>query len=270
MSGRRYAVIGNPVAHSLSPRIMRMFAAATGHDISYEALPAPAFRPAAERFFGAPDSGGANVTLPFKEDAHEWARQHGTVSAAAAAAGAVNALLATPDGPHGDNTDGLGLMRDLERNRGVRLAGKAVLVLGAGGAARGILGPLRKAGPGRLTLANRTAARAQALSRAFDGVEAVPLTALAGGYDVVINATSAGALGEAAAFPAAAIEGAFCYDLFYRLGADTPFCAWCRRHGAAAATDGLGMLIEQAAESYLLWRGVRPDTRPVAAALADG
>ncbi len=267
---RRYVLIGNPVAHSLSPRIHGLFARATGHDVTYETLLAPVFRPAAARFFQEADSGGANVTLPFKEDAYAWTVEQGTVTANAAAAGAVNAIVATPAGPRGDNTDGVGLLRDLTENLGVGLAGKAVLVLGAGGAARGVLGPLLRARPRRLTLANRTASRAQALAAAFDGVEAMPLAELGGGHDVVINATSAEAQGESLALSGAVVEGAVCYDMFYRLGAETAFCGWCARHGAAQVADGLGMLIEQAAESFLLWRGVRPDTASVAAALADG
>ena len=267
---RRYVVIGNPVAHSLSPRIHRLFARAAGHAISYETLLAPAFRPAAERFFAAPDSGGANVTLPFKLDAYAWAAERGSTTVNADEAGAVNAILATSRGPRGDNTDGVGLLRDLQQNLSLPLAGKAVLLLGAGGAARGVLGPLLRAGPRRLTLANRTAERAQELAKAFDGVEPMSLAAVRGGYDVVINATSASALGDGLALPEAAIEGAFCYDMFYRLEADTAFCSWCRERGAAGVADGLGMLIEQAAESYLLWRGVRPDTASVAAALAHG
>lgn len=267
---RRYVLIGNPVVHSLSPRIHGLFARATGHDVSYETLLAPVFRPAAARFFAEADSGGANVTLPFKEDAYAWTVEQGTVTANAAAAGAVNAIVATPAGPRGDNTDGVGLLRDLAENLGVGLAGKAVLVLGAGGAARGVLGPLLRAKPRRLTVANRTASRAQALAAAFNGVEAMPLAELSGGHDVVINATSAEAQGESLALSDAVVEGAVCYDMFYRLGAETAFCGWCARHGAAQVADGLGMLIEQAAESYLLWRGVRPDTAAVAAALADG
>lgn len=267
---RRYVLIGNPVAHSLSPRIHGLFARAAGHDVCYETLLATAFRPAAERFFAAADSGGANVTLPFKEDAYAWTLAQGTVTANAAAAGAVNAIVATPAGPRGDNTDGVGLLRDLTENLGVGVAGKAVLVLGAGGAVRGVLGPLLGAKPRRLTLANRTASRAEALAAAFDGVEAVPLAGLGAGHDVVINATSAEARGESLALGDAVVEGAFCYDMFYRLGAETAFCGWCSRHGAARTADGLGMLIEQAAESYLLWHGVRPDTASVAAALANG
>lgn len=270
MKRRRYVLIGNPVAHSLSPRIHGLFARATGHDICYETLLAPAFRPAAERFFAGADSGGANVTLPFKADAYAWAREQGTVSANATAAGAVNTIVATSKGPCGDNTDGVGLLRDLRYNLGLTLAGKDVLLLGAGGAARGALGPLLGAEPRRLTLANRTAGRVRALAPAVDGVEAVPLAALRGGYDLVVNATSAEAHGQRLSLPTAVVEGAFCYDMFYRLAGQTAFCGWCLEHGAAGAVDGLGMLIEQAAESYRLWRGVRPDTTGVAAALANG
>ena len=266
----RYVVIGNPVAHSLSPRIHALFAGATGQDIAYGRVQASAFRGAAERFFGVAEHRGANVTLPFKVDAYQWVCERGTASSAAAEAGAVNAIASGPTGLAGHNTDGAGLLRDLQENLGGSLAGKSVLIIGAGGAVRGVLGPLLRAGPQRVAIANRTAARATALAAGFEGAEAVPLNAVGGGYDLVINGTAAGVDGVVPDIPTVAVEGALGYDMFYRLGGETPFCRWCRAHGAAAVADGLGMLIEQAAESFFLWRGVRPDTSAVAAALADG
>ena len=266
----RYVVIGNPVAHSLSPRIHALFASATGQDIAYGRVQASAFRDAAERFFRVAEHRGANVTLPFKMDAYRWVCERGAASAAAAEAGAVNAIARGPTGLAGHNTDGAGLLRDLQENLGVSLAGKSVLIIGAGGAVRGVLGPLLRAAPQRVAIANRTAARATALAAGCEGVEAVPLNAVGGGYDLVVNGTAAGVDGAVPDLPAVAVEGALAYDMFYRLGGETPFCRWCRAHGATAVADGLGMLIEQAAESFLLWRGVRPDTSAVAAALADG
>lgn len=266
----RYVVIGNPVAHSLSPRIHALFARAAGHDIVYERLQASAFQEAAEGFFGVAEHRGANVTLPFKVDAFEWIRGRGRASRAATEAGAVNAIASGPKGLTGHNTDGAGLLRDLQENLGVPLARKSVLLVGAGGAVRGVLGPLLRAGPRRVVIANRTAARATALAAGHEGAQALPLNAVGNGYDVVVNGTAAGVEGAVPELPAAAIEGALGYDMFYRLGGDTPFCRWCRAHGAAAVANGLGMLIEQAAESFFLWRGVRPDTSMVAAALTDG
>ena len=263
----RYAVIGNPVGHSLSPRIHAHFAAATGEDISYGTLPADAFRGAAEEFFER-GGRGLNVTLPFKLDAFAWVGERGTVHGAAQAAGAVNTVAASAEGVHGYNTDGVGLLRDLEHNLGVGIAGRRVLVLGAGGAVQGVLGPLLDAGPHRLTVANRTLSKAEGLAAAFAGVEAAALEGLDTDYDVVINGTSAGVAGGRPTIEGAVVAGAVCYDMFYTLDADTPFCRWCGECGAARTTGGLGMLIEQAAESFFLWRGVRPPTRGVAQSLS--
>ena len=262
----RYAVIGNPVAHSLSPRIHQHFAAATGESLSYGTLPATVFRDAAEAFF-AGGGRGLNVTLPFKLDAFEWARERGEVHGAALEAGAVNTIAVSGDGVDGYNTDGIGLLRDLEQNLGVPVAGRRVLVLGAGGAVQGVLGPLLGAEPGRLTVANRTPSKAERLAATFAGVDAVPLDALEAGYDVVVNGTSAGVGGDRPSIAPAVVEGAFCYDMFYSLTEETPFRRWCAECGAGSA-DGIGMLIEQAAEAFYLWRGVRPPTHGVAAALA--
>ena len=262
----RYAVIGNPVAHSLSPRIHARFAAATGEAITYGTLPAEAFRDAAERFFD--DGGrGLNVTLPFKLDAFEWVGERGAVHGEARAAGAVNTIAVAGDGVDGHNTDGIGLLRDLERNLGVGVAGRRVLVLGAGGAVQGVLGPLLAAGPHRLTVANRTRSKADRLAGAFPGVDAASLDDLDADYEIVVNGTSAGVAGGRPAIDGAVVEEAFCYDMFYTLAGETPFCRWCAECGAAGSAGGLGMLIEQAAESFFLWRGIRPPTRGLAKSL---
>ena len=262
----RYAVIGNPVGHSLSPRIHAHFAAATGEDISYGTLPADAFRGSAEGFFDA-GGRGLNVTLPFKLDAFGWVSERGTVHGPAQAAGAVNTIAVSAERVHGYNTDGVGLLRDLEHNLGVGISGRRVLVLGAGGAVQGVLGPLLEAGPHRLTVANRTVSKAEGLAAAFAGVEAAALGGLDADYDVVINGTSAGVAGGRPAIEAGVAQDAFCYDMFYTLDGETPFCRWCGECGAGRTADGLGMLIEQAAESFFLWRGVRPPTRGLAQSL---
>ena len=264
----QYAVIGNPVVHSLSPRIHAMFAAETGQAVSYGTLTAPVdgFAAAAAEFF---DGGGRglNVTVPFKQDAWRWVTQH---DAAAAASGAVNTIVPQEDAFRGCNTDGVGLVTDLTDNLGWTLAGAKVLLLGAGGAARGVLPALLDAGPSQVTLANRTESRALEVASAFDGLHTSPLADVGAGWDIVLNATSASMGGPALALPYTCVANAACYDLFYNLEAATPFCAWADQHGARTSTDGLGMLIEQAAEAFHLWRGVRPSTRPVLKTLAPG
>jgi len=261
----RYAVIGNPVTHSKSPWIHRQFARATGHDIDYDAIEAPldGFERTVEAFRGAGGK-GANVTLPFKEQAYRYCTEQ---SAAARLAQAVNTLAFGERRIGGDNTDGSGLLRDLERNLGRSVAGRSVLLLGAGGAARGVLGPLSAAGPARLVIANRTPGRAQELARRLAGrIEAATFDSLGDApFDLVINATSAGLTGEAPAISAGVFcKGALAYDMVY--GRDTPFLALARASGCATS-DGLGMLVEQAADSFQIWRGVRPETGPVIAAL---
>ena len=264
----RYAVIGNPISHSLSPAIHALFARAAGERLSYEAMLVPLgeFASEARRFF-AQGGAGANVTLPFKVDAFELAD---VASERAALAGAAN-FLAQRDGRlHADNTDGAGLVADLTRNLAQDLRGRRVLLIGAGGAARGVIAPLLELSPASLVVANRTVDRARELQRRFAArgpIDAVALDAIpAGAFDIVINATSTGTRGEALAFPPHALAAAsFAYDMAYGPAA-LPFIAQARARGVRTS-DGLGMLVEQAAESFLLWRGVRPDTAPVLAAL---
>jgi shikimate dehydrogenase len=263
----RYAVIGNPVAHSKSPLIHTAFAQATGQVLTYERLLAPrdAFVATVDRFVSEGGK-GLNVTIPFKLEAFALARER---SARAASAGACNTLAWRDDHWYGDNTDGAGLLRDLIDNVGATIAAREVLLLGAGGAARGILQPLLREAPRRLVIANRTASRAAELASAFAGmgpVSAVLPAALAGQrFDVVINATSIGLGSEVPRAlwpPGLFAPGALAYDLIYA-DTTTPFLAWAIEQGAAKTVDGLGLLIEQAAESFALWRGVRPETAPV-------
>jgi shikimate dehydrogenase len=260
----RYAVIGHPVAHSKSPWIHAQFARATNEDIAYGAIDAPAegFVAAVEKFRAAGGK-GLNVTLPFKEQAFHYCAG---CTERAAAAQAVNTLLLDREQPFGDNTDGVGLVRDLTANLGCSLAGAQVLLLGAGGAAQGVLGPLAAAGAAALVVANRTRARAEALAARVPGAVACGFDGLAGrAFDLVVNATSAGLSGELPRLPQGLFRpGALAYDMIY--GRDTEFLAMARAAGAATS-DGLGMLVEQAAESFFVWRGVRPDTSAVLAAL---
>ena len=261
----RYAVIGNPVAHSKSPWIHAEFARATGQDLSYGAIEAPreGFAQAAQAFRDAGGK-GLNVTLPFKEEAYALCAE---VSERARHARAVNTLVLR-DRIFGDNTDGVGLVRDLAGNLALDPRGKRLLLMGAGGAAQGVLGALLGAGVSQLVIANRTAARAEALAARFPGVRGCGYDALAPGFDIVVNATSAGLSGAAPALPQAILgPGVLAYDMVY--GRDTPFLAAARAAGARAC-DGLGMLVEQAAESFFVWRGVRPATAPVLERLRRG
>ena len=263
----RYVVIGNPIGHSKSPWIHAAFARATGQDIDYGRLEPPldGFAAAVDAFRAA-GGRGANVSLPVKEAA---ARYCAELSERASAAGAANTLVLDRDAVFGDNTDGVGLVRDLEANLGFALAGRRVLLLGAGGAAQGVVRPLLDAGIARLTVVNRTAARAQALAARFAGVTGGGYELLDdGACDLVVNATAAGLAGERPPVGRGVFAaGALAYDMVY--GRDTPFLAFARECGVRAC-DGGGMLVEQAAESFSIWRGVRPDTRPVLAALRGG
>jgi len=269
----RYAVIGHPIAHSKSPLIHAELARQTGQDLSYERILGSLddFAGDVRRFFAA-GGRGMNVTVPFKEQAWALADRR---SPRAESAGAVNTLTLLADGTlAGDNTDGPGLVRDLAANHGFAFAGRRVLLLGAGGAARGVLRPLLETGLVELVIANRTSARAVELAAAAEGLGPVSgcgLEALAGRrFDLIINATSAGLGGEVPALPEDCLAaGGWTYDMLYG-DEPTAFCRWGIDHGAERALDGLGMLVEQAAESFWLWRGVRPDTRPVIARLRGG
>jgi shikimate dehydrogenase len=264
----RYVVIGNPVSHSLSPAIHAHFARETGEAIEYATLLAPidGFESAVRRFF---DEGGcgANVTLPFKVDAFRFATR---ASERASLAGAANFLARRGARIEADNTDGAALVADLTRNLGLRLEGRKVLVLGAGGAARGVIAPLLASNTARLAIANRTPERARELARHFGSlgrVEAFALDAIPeDDFDLVLNATSSSTSAQALALPEHVLhERALAYDLAYGPAANA-FLARARAHGMKA-TDGLGMLVEQAAESFFLWRGRRPDTAAILAQL---
>ena len=256
-----YAVIGNPVGHSLSPTIHAAFAQATGEDLTYGTLEAPidGFAQAADRFLAT--GRGLNVTVPFKLDAWGWVDRH---DPHAAAAGAVNTIVPVADGWLGCNTDGLGLVADLTEHLRWQVTGARTLILGAGGAVQGVVGALSEAGAEGLVIANRTVAKAQALADRFD-VQACSLADLGDGWDLVVNGTSAGLAGTGAVIDGDAVAGTCCYDMFYSRDGATPFCAWAKAHGARAVADGLGMLVEQAAQAFYLWRDVRPDTAPVLA-----
>jgi shikimate dehydrogenase len=265
---RRYAVIGNPVGHSLSPRIHQMFADQTQTALEYTAILAPldGFVRTLCAFF---EGGGAgvNVTLPFKEAAYDWVT---SCDEYAGSAGAVNTIVASNDGFLGCNTDGLGLIKDLTINLGCELVDKRVLILGAGGAVRGILGPLLGASPRALVVANRTESRARALIERFEDprLSATELDALTEPFDIVVNGTSAGLVGALPRVPDEAIVGSLVYDMVYGQNAG-PFCRWAIEHGAAHAVDGLGMLVEQAAEAFELFHGIRPDSATVLRRLRD-
>jgi shikimate dehydrogenase len=262
----KYAVFGNPIKHSKSPLIHSIFAEQCGQDIQYRAVKVEldGFARAVTHFF---DHGGAglNVTVPFKREAYEYAHHP---SDRARRAGAVNTLTRMEDGTvAGDNTDGIGLVRDMVANLGWAIRGKSILLLGAGGAACGVLEPLLRERPRELLIVNRTADRAVQLASEF-----ADIGVLQGGaysligereFDLVINATSAGLAGEMPELPSSLLtERSCCYDMMY--GEEpTPFMRWAALHAAWAVSDGLGMLVEQAAQSFYIWRGVRPETRPV-------
>lgn len=266
----RYAVMGNPIAHSKSPRIHTLFAQQTRQDLEYTAIlvELDGFEDAVAGFLA--DGGkGLNITVPFKEAAWALAQKR---SPRAERAGAVNTLLLDQSGRHfGDNTDGAGLVRDLVINHGAVLQDRRLLLVGAGGAARGVIQPLLNENPALLVIANRTAARAVELARHFcdlGRVEGCGLDDVDGHvFDLVINATAASLQGEVPALPGGIIgTGTWCYDMMYG-NEPTAFMHWAGQLGAAVTADGLGMLVEQAAESFHLWRKVRPDTAPVIRAL---
>jgi len=268
-----YAVVGNPIEHSLSPRIHQLFARQTGQTLRYERrlIPLDGFVESVEKFA---DSGakGFNVTVPFKTQAHDWVDE---LDDEARAAGAVNTVLLDNGTSRGFNTDGIGLIRDLVHNQRVELHDKHVLLLGAGGAVLGVVHRLLAENPTRLVIANRTASKAQRLAvhlaEAYVNggceISGVGLGEVAGGYDVIINGTSAGLEGTGNLIEASLLRRAVCYDLVY--GSSTPFTQWAKQAGAARALDGIGMLVEQAAAAFHLWRGVRPETAEVLAELME-
>jgi len=262
----RYAVMGNPVAHSKSPRIHALFAHQFKHHIEYTAIQVDegGFAQAVEQF-RANGGAGLNVTVPFKQEAFRLADH---LSERAKIAQAVNTLRFEPDGRlFGDNTDGTGLVHDLDKNLGVQLRDKRILLLGAGGAVRGVLAPLLKHHPALIVIANRTLSKAKDLAGEFTHygkVEASGFKELKGKhFDIVINGTAASLKGEIPPLPDNLFTTrALAYDMMYG-EKSKPFLDWAAVHGAAQVVDGLGMLVEQAAESYLIWRGVRPETRSV-------
>jgi len=270
-SPEQYGVVGHPVAHSWSPFIHGMFAKETSQNLTYRLydIAPEEFRRESLRLF---TSGirGLNVTLPHKQSAAELVNE---LSPRASRAQAVNTISFLKNAMlFGDNTDGVGLARDLEQNLGLNLKGKRVLILGAGGAVRGVLAPLMERQLGELVIANRTPVKAQQLADEFAdlgpiaacGFDQVPRPP----YDLIVNATSAGLRGEMPPMPVGLIgEDTVCYDMTYGRG-PTPFTSWAKSLHAARVTKGWGMLVEQAAESFFIWRNVRPDTKPVLAALS--
>jgi shikimate dehydrogenase len=268
----QYGVVGHPVAHSWSPFIHGMFAKETAQNLVYRLFDVPPvdFRREALRLF-ASGVRGLNVTLPHKQSAAELVNE---LTPRAERAQAVNTIAYFEDTSLlGDNTDGLGLLADLERNMGLVLSNKRVLIMGAGGAVRGVLGPLLERELGECVIANRTPERARQLATDFADLGEIKPCGFGevGGppYDLVINATAASLQGEVPAMPAGLVnEQTVCYDMAYGRG-HTPFTLWAKSQHAGLTSKGWGMLVEQAAESFLLWRGIRPDTKPVLAALAQ-
>lgn len=261
----RYAVIGHPVKHSLSPRIHAMFAQQLNQDLTYLALEAPV-----DEFddfvtaLHAEGYHGLNVTVPFKEQAWEIANPR---TERAQTAGAINTLIRSEDGWQGDNTDGVGLLQDLTVNLGQSLKDKQILVLGAGGAVRGVLQPLLQAEPERLHIANRTPSKAAELAESFKsdgnvsggGLQVVTAKT----FDIIINGTASSLKGEVPQVPDGLLSPqGLCYDMMYS-AKPTAFVRWGLAQGASISQDGLGMLVEQAAEAFFIWRGTRPDTKPV-------
>lgn len=267
MTIARYTVFGNPIAHSKSPQIHQYFAQQEHVQIQYTrslvAHTPEAFQAALKDFFEQGGQ-GANVTLPFKVMAYEYADQ---LSEQACTAGAVNTLIRQQDGTlRGDNTDGIGLVHDLTHTYQLNLNNKRILILGAGGAARGIIAPLLAHQPNNITIANRSHAKAQQLAQQFN-IHAATFTKLSGSFDVIINATSGSLNAEVPPIPHQLFANCqMAYDLFYARHA-TAFMQTAAQYGAAQTADGLGMLVCQAAQAYTLWRGFQPETASVIAAL---
>jgi shikimate dehydrogenase len=259
-----YAVMGNPINHSKSPQIHSAFAEQTQQDLIYSAIlvPLEKFKEEADSFFR--NGLGLNVTVPFKEDAWQYAD---TYSSRALRAGAVNTLIKKEDGSiHADNTDGIGMVRDITFNNGCEIKGKRVLVLGAGGAVRGILEPVLEEKPLEIVLANRTVSKAEALAQEFSDIGNISgcgFDQVEGQFDLIINGTSASLSGDLPPIPDTVIHShTTCYDMMYG-PKPTVFNQWASGLNAGATLDGLGMLVEQAAESFKAWRGVRPESSPV-------
>ena len=273
-----YAVMGNPINHSKSPQIHTEFAEQTEQNLVYSAIQVPldSFVAEVDKFFK--NGKGLNITVPFKEQAWQYADSY---SSRALRAGAVNTLIKKEDGSvHADNTDGVGMVRDIAVNHQTPMKNKRILVLGAGGAVRGILEPVLEEKPAKLVIANRTVEKAQALAEDFQGISEV--TELSGcgfadlaelckilPFDLIINGTSASLSGDLPPLPDSIVGiETVCYDMMY--GAHTTvFNQWATGLNAAKTIDGLGMLVEQAAESFTLWRGVRPDTQSVIAGIRE-
>lgn len=261
-SPTRYAVVGNPISHSKSPLIHSLFAQQTGEAITYEAFLATTegFEDLVSEFFR--EGGGLNVTVPFKQAAWTMCRR---LTPDAARSRAVNTLDLRDGELSGANTDGIGLVRDLRDNLGIELGGRRVLLLGAGGAVRGVLPALEEESPASMTVWNRTAERAAELARDFGGnLTAASMEELRSRqFDLIVNGTSSSLQGSLPEVDAAWLaNNCCCYDMVYG-EEDTPFVRWALDNGAAIAADGLGMLVEQAAESFRIWRGVTPDTSPI-------
>ena len=265
-----YAVVGNPISHSRSPRIHQLFAEQTGQQLSYGTLLAPldGFAQTVQDFFAQPEHKGLNVTVPFKEQAAQLCQ---IKSERAQLAGAVNTIYL--DAEHrlvGDNTDGAGLVADLTVNHQLSLTHKNILLLGAGGAVRGVLQPILKAMPRQVVICNRTLEKADALVTRFGHlgcIRSCSFAALHEPFDLIINGTSASLTGALPDLDSQVIgTQTISYDMMYGRS-ETVFNQWARNAGAAKTIDGLGMLVEQAAEAFFLWRGIRPDTHPVISAL---
>ncbi|WP_067984860.1 shikimate dehydrogenase [Neptuniibacter pectenicola] len=262
----RYAVFGNPIKHSKSPQIHQAFAQSTGQDLTYEAIAVAEdqFTQTVESFLSG-DGRGLNITIPFKQEA--WALAS-VRSPRAELAGAVNTLYRDEQGRLcGDNTDGIGMVRDIIRNHGGTIKGKRVLILGAGGAVRGVLQPVLEQNPSCVVIANRTASKAvelAALASHLGDVSGCGFNTLDGQcFDLIINGTAASLQGEVPPIPATVLaDNAWCYDMMYA-ASPTAFCQWAADHGAEKSIDGLGMLVEQAAQSFQIWRGVEPDSQAV-------
>ena len=257
----RYAVFGNPVAHSKSPQIHQQFALQEGAAIEYERICAEigGFAEAVAAF-RTEGGQGANVTVPFKQEAFALVDEH---SDRALAAGAVNTLVWLEDGRiRGDNTDGIGLTNDITQVKNIAIEGKTILLLGAGGAVRGVIPVLKEHRPARIVITNRTHAKAEELAQLF-GIEAVPMADLNGGFDIIINGTSGGLSGQLPAVSPEIFRSCqLAYDCIYA-DRPTPFMQQAMAAGVSRVSDGLGMLVGQAAASYHIWRGFTPDIRPV-------